>query len=145
MDAPSELECKLLFAKLLHKSNGNSFEAMTHLCAYYGWSDPTFQSTYSGMWAVDPIVEDEVKRLSNVVKTREEHLSDIAKARAIALQAGDYRAVATMDKNYADIAGFIQKVTGSDKSEGTEDSFDDSSIPPLEPEETLVESVESDG
>jgi hypothetical protein len=134
------------FAYYMNKCNSNAYDAMAALMQQYGWNDAYFATTYM-KWQYDPEVEAEITRLSCVVKTKEQHLRDIQEARNKALLDGDYKAVATMDRNFADIAGFIQKVTTSAKNEGTEDNLDELAWAVQEPtlsDTVIVEAIKED-
>ncbi len=130
MDHPSEHECKMLYAKYLHKCKGDAFDAMRLFRAKFAWVDDSFAMTYSKLWVVDDIVEAEVERLKAVTPSKEE-VANYVWERA---QKADDADAAKLVRLTADILGFIVKVSTSGRQEGTEDTFDDGTVPPLEPD-----------
>lgn len=132
MEHPSEHDCKLRFAYYLHKL-GNALDAMMQLSSEHGWDDTNWILATYKRWQFDPIVEAEVSRLNSIVKTKEQHLNFLWETMEEAKRAGDYKAFASLAKVFSDTAGFIKKVNDGAKNEGTEDTFDDATVPPLEP------------
>lgn len=141
MEYPTEHECKLKFAYFLYKCKGNAFDAMGMFRIKFPWVDDNFAIQYSKLWPVDDIVEQELQRLKVATPTKEEVIN-YAWERA---QKADDNDAPKFLKVLCDAAGFVVKVSTSSKGEGSEDTFDDSTVPPLEPVEplTITEGVEN--
>lgn len=144
MEFPSEHECKLKFAYYLYKAKGNAFEAMKMLRAKFAWVDDKFEMQYGKLWPFDDVVEDEVAKLQAQVPTKETFVNYLWETIDDARKATDYRAVASLSKVFGDTTGYIAKVTSNAKDQGTEDTFDDMSVPGVEtePVPAIAEGVE---
>lgn len=125
MDMPTEHECKMKFAAYLHKCKGDAFAAMHLFRSKYTWVDDAFAITYSRIWPIDDEIEAEVVRLKSITPSKEEVANYVWER----MQKADDADAAKLGRLAADILGFIVKVNATGKNEGTEDTFDDNSVP----------------
>lgn len=146
MDFPTEHECKLKFAYYLYKAKGNAFEAMKMFRAKFAsWVDDKFEIQYGKLWPFDDIVEEEVARLQAQIPSKETFVNYVWETIDDARKAGDFRAVASLGKVFGDTTGYIAKVTNSAKDQGTDDTFDDMSVPGVETEPVAIAEGVEDG